>query len=110
MFGILSARIAGAMGVLLLALVTAGLVSVPSFPTTGAGLSATEPTISVNRVRKGDRLPILGPTVRPLGLAPASPPSRSPARAQSQIPPGCDPAFSPISSPLLAHVFKRCIA
>lgn len=40
----------------------------------------------------------------------APPQSGSPAPVQSQIPPGCDPAFSPISMPLLANIFRRCIA
>jgi hypothetical protein len=107
MFGILSARIAGVVGILSLALVAAGLVSVPSFPMTGAAgaaLPRTERAVSVNRAHKGDRLPIPGSTVRQFD-APVSPP-----RPQSQIPPGCDPTFSPISSPLLANVFRRCIA
>jgi hypothetical protein len=113
MFGILSARIAGVVGMLSFALVAAALVSVPSFPTTGAAsaaLSRTEPAVFVNRVHKGDRLPISGPGVRRLESAPLAPQFRSPEAVQSQIPPGCDPAFSPISSPLLANVFRRCIA
>jgi len=113
MFGILSARIAGVVGMLSLALVAAGLVSVPSFPMTGAAgaaLTRTGPAVFVNRAHKGDRLPISGPSVRQLESQPLSPQFRAPAQLQSQIPPGCDPAFSPISSPLLANVFRRCIA
>jgi hypothetical protein len=111
MFGILSARIAGVVGVLSLALVAAGLVSVPSFPMPAVPLALTEPATFVNRAHKGDRLPVPRLAVREFEFAPQSPPQpRSPAPVQSQIPPGCDAAFSPISSPLLANVFRRCIA
>jgi hypothetical protein len=113
MFEILSARVAGATGMLSLALFTAALALVPSFPTTGAGLSPAEPAVAVNRLHKADRLPVLGPTVRQLEFGPPPPAAPvAPARAlpQSQIPPGCDGAFSPISSPRLAHIFRRCIA
>ncbi len=108
MFGILSVRVARGMGLLSLALFTAGVVSFPSFPTTGAGLSRTRPTMSVNRALKGDRLPLVRLTVWPRDLRP--PVSPTPTQPQAQIPPGCDHAFSPISSPALAHVFRRCIA
>jgi hypothetical protein len=110
MFGILSARIAGVVGVLSLALIAAGLVSVPSFPMPAVPLALAEPAIFVNRAHKGDRLPVPRLAVREFEFAPLSPQSRPPAPAQLQIPPGCDGAFSPISSPLLANVFRRCIA
>jgi hypothetical protein len=111
MFGIFSVRLAG-VGAISLALFTAGLVSVPSFPTTGAGLPPTGQTVAVNRAHKADRLPVLGPAVRPEPGSPAAPSPAAPLRARpsARIPAGCDRAFSPISSPRLAHVFKRCIA
>ena len=111
MFGIFSVRLARA-GAISLALFTAGLVSVPSFPTTGAGLPPAGQTVAVNRAHKADRLPVLGPAVRPELGSPAALPPAAPlsARPSARIPAGCDPAFSPISSPRLAHVFKRCIA
>jgi hypothetical protein len=114
MFAILSVRFAGAfagvMGMLSLALFTAALVSIPSFPTTGAGLLSSGPTTVVNRALKGDRLSILGPTARQHEFGSSSPASPLGAQQPAKIPPGCDPAFSPISSPRLARVFKRCIA
>ncbi len=107
MCGIVAVRIASGVGFLSLLLFTAALIAFPSLPTTGAGLSATHPSVVVNRAHKGDRLPTVKPANRPdeLGLP------LSPARAMppGAIPPGCDPAFSPISSPQLAHVFRRCL-
>jgi hypothetical protein len=104
MRAMLSVRFAGVA----LALFIAGLVSFPSFPTTGAGLFSTPAAISVNRVRKGDRQPPAKSTVwqREFGMPVL--PAPSPPRAR--IPIGCDAAFSPISSPHLANVFRRCLA
>jgi len=88
----------------LVALFTASFISFPSFPSTG--VFALSPPISVNRALKGDRLPLVEPTALPhrLGL-PASP---GQAQSRVKVPVGCDSAFSPISSPQLAHVFRRC--
>lgn len=108
MCNILSVRLAGAVGILSLASFTVGLMAFPSLPTTGASLSAPKSAVSVNRARKGDRLPMLKPIEsRDEVGSPLSPLHTLP---QGQIPPGCDRAFSPISSPLLAHVFRRCMA
>ena len=104
---ILAVRLASAMGLFSLLLFTAALIAFSSLPTTGAGLTATRGQIAVNRTRKGDRLP----TARPADGRDERESSRSPAHTPSQggIPTGCDPAFSPISSPRLAHVFRRCV-
>lgn len=103
MGALLSVRVAAAMGLVSLVLFTAGLISFP-IPTTGAGLPATTPAVFVNRALKGDRLPVSRPIIRPdWGGLPGHP------RSRAQIPLGCDGAFSPISSPLLAHVFRRCM-
>jgi hypothetical protein len=83
-----------------LSLMTASLISFPSFSTTGAGLTATPP-VAVNRALKGDRLPASS------AVAPAFP-AKSESRAR--VPVGCDNAFSSISSPRLANVFRRCMA
>jgi len=95
------ARWAGAAGIVAAALLSAALLTLPASTTTGAGFSPPTPTMSVNRVLKGDRLPI------------AADPDRldSPVRTlvPTQIPLGCDRAFSPISSPQLAHIFRRCM-
>ena len=96
----LSARLAGTAGAVSLALLSAALITFPVFPTTGAALSTQSPPVSVNRALKGDRLP----TER-------SDQSGSPVRTlpQARVPFGCEAAFSPISSPLLASIFRRCM-
>lgn len=95
-----SARLAAAAGVVSLASFGAALITLPA-PTTSAGVSPPAPTISVNRALKGDRLPAAAGPGR-LG---------SPARAlpRGRIPLGCDGAFSPVSSPRLADIFRRCM-
>jgi hypothetical protein len=103
MFGNLSVRFAGTMGIVSLALATAALVTFPAFPTTGANLRTVEPVVTVNRTLKGDRIPVLQPSVLRVLRTPTT------LQPQAQIPAGCDRAFSPISSPRLAHVFRRCI-
>jgi hypothetical protein len=101
-----TARLASAVGALSLFLFTAALIVFPSLPTTGAGLSAGQDRITVDRTHKGDRLLLVKPAKGAEELAPLSP-----ARPQSQgrIPAGCDPAFSPISAPQLGHIFRRCV-
>jgi hypothetical protein len=101
-----TARLASAVGALSLFLFTAVLIVFPSLPTTGAGLSAGQDRITVDRTHKGDRLLLVKPAKGAEELAPLSP-----ARPQSQgrIPTGCDPAFSPISAPQLGHIFRRCV-
>ncbi len=84
------------------ALVAASLVSFPSLSTTG--LSST-PAASVNRALKGDRLPAAKPTAWQHEFRPPVAPLQSRAR----VPVGCDTSFSPISSPRLANVFRRCL-
>jgi len=95
------ARLAAAAGVVSLASFSAALITLPAAAPTRAGFSAPALTTSVNRALKGDRLPAAAGPGR-LG---------SPARAlpRAQIPLGCEAAFSPISSPALAHIFRRCM-
>ncbi len=83
------------------ALIAATFVSLPSL--SGAGLFAVNP--SVDRTLKGDRLPAAAP-----GASARKAGAPDPAKRQSheKVPLGCDAAFSPISSPALAHVFRRC--
>jgi hypothetical protein len=84
----------------------ASLVSFPSYSTTGAGLTST-PASSVNHALKGDRLPTANPTAWQHELRPPVAPLQSQSRAR--VPLGCDNAFSPVSSPGLANVFRRCL-
>jgi len=83
------------------ALLAVSFISFPSFP--GAGLfTVNSPT--VDRTFKGDRLPLTAPTGSPNSGAPASPRRQS----REKVLPGCDGAFSPIATPLLANVLRRC--
>jgi len=88
------------------ALLAASLVSFPSLSTTGVGLSAT-PAALVNRAIKGDRLPAANPTARRQEFRPPLAPLQS--QSSARVPLGCDNAFSPVSSPRLANVFRRCL-
>lgn len=103
-----TARLASAVGICSLVLFTAALIVFPSLPTTGAGLSFAPTRVFVDRTHKGDRLPVAKPAN---GADEFAAPPLSPVRTlpQRKIPAGCDPAFSPISSPQLAHVFRRCV-
>jgi len=86
------------------ALVTASLVSFPSLSTTGVGLTSM-PVTPVNRALKGDRLPTAKPTAWQHEFrAPVTP-----LQSRARVPVGCDTSFSPISSPRLANVFRRCL-
>jgi hypothetical protein len=98
-----TARLASAVGALSLFLFTAALIVFPSLPTTGAGLSAGQDRITVDRTHKGDRLLLVKPAKGAEELSPARP------QSQGNIPTGCDPAFSPISAPQLGHIFRRCV-
>lgn len=79
-------------------LLVASFIAFPSFPSSGF-LSLTS-SVSVDRTLKGDRLP-LAPTDK-TEMPVQSAPSRE------KVPVGCDRALSPISSPRLANVFRRC--
>ena len=70
-----------------------------------SGISATTPLFTVNRFRKGDRLPLYRPDAAPLD-------QRLPDGLQTQkkVPLGCDPSFSPVASPAKAKVYGRCMA
>ena len=84
---------------LLWGLLVASFVTFPSLPS--AGLASFTPAVSVNRTLKGDRLPlerVANKTEAPSAFQ----------TLRNTIPMGCDRAFSPISSPQLANVFRRC--
>ncbi len=100
MRGILFVRILG----VLLALIGASFISFPSFPS--ASLFGSSPPISVNRAFKSDRLPLVEPAASPRQLGLPESPAQSQSRAR--VPVGCESSFSPVSSPRLANVFRRC--
>jgi hypothetical protein len=100
-------RMASAAGIFTLA---ALLLALDPFlgPTVGANLSKTPP-VTVDRTLKGDRLPMANVfALRAPRAENAASPQVS-ASPSAQIPVGCDPAFSPISSPRLASVYRRCM-
>jgi hypothetical protein len=76
------------------ALLAACFISFPSFP--GAG-SFTVNSPIVDRTFKGDRLPLTAPGGSPISR-----------QSHEKVLPGCDGAFSPIATPRLANVFRRC--
>ncbi len=103
MVRLLVVRILGAVALCSFALILVGLAPFPGAPA-GAGVTSPAPTITVNRFRKGDRLPLpLFPSDttrrdgKPQGLG-----------SRQRIPMGCDPAFSPVSTPSLSMVYGRC--
>ncbi len=97
-------RIAGAVA---LCSLTFLLVSFdPFLRAAPIGVSAADhmPTVSVNRFRKGDRLPLYRPSVGRDQQAPQT------LQSQQKVPFGCDPAFSPVATPSMAKVYGRCMA
>jgi hypothetical protein len=81
------------------ALLVASFIAFPSFPSTG--FLSLMPAVSVDRALKGDRLPFAPPADKTEMQGPSTP-------SRATIPVGCERAFSPISSPRLANVFRRC--
>jgi hypothetical protein len=82
-------------------------------PIGGSATNDRTPVVSVNRDRKGDRLPVLNNSriSNPTGAKGAmwwDHRGQSSSQARRLVPIGCDPAFSPVTSPSLAKVFGRC--
>lgn len=63
---------------------------------------------SVNRVLKGDRLP-LAPAVRPNGMRQA-PKANSPRETAAKLPIGCDALASSLASRQAARIAGRCVS
>lgn len=65
----------------------------------------TEPTMIVNRVNKGDRLPSAAALRAYLkrSLSTTATPQTS-----KRPPVGCEPVFSPIVNPANAYIYRRC--
>jgi hypothetical protein len=65
---------------------------------------------SVNRALKGDRLPVARPSPTRFDTRDMITERPQPQQnIQRDAPVGCDPLFSPISSPALAHLYRRCL-
>jgi|SRR5579862_3002541 len=83
-------------------------------PIGGPAVSDRTPAVSVNRYRKGDRLPVLSNSdnTNRTGAKGAiwwDRREQGSSQTSRQVPIGCDPAFSPVTSPSLAKVFGRCM-
>ena len=83
-------------------------------PVAVSAASAHTPPVSVNRYRKGDRLPLVKSSNN-TGSAGSSHViwwdlrGLDGSQAREHVPVGCDPAFSPVASPSLASVYGRCV-
>jgi hypothetical protein len=98
-------RILGALAVCSLALLLVSLDPFLSAVAIGSSVSRHTPDVSVNRFRKGDRLPLYHPgAVWRDHQAPDS------LQSREKVPFGCDPAFSPVSAPSLSTLYGRCMA
>jgi len=83
-------------------------------PIGGPAVNDRTPAVSVNRYRKGDRLPALNNSdnsnrTGAKGAIWWDLRGQGSSQTRGQVPIGCDPAFSPVSSPSLAAVFGRCM-
>ncbi len=114
MDSLLNVRATSTIGLAWLAMLVVGLVPLlTAGPSSGAGLTNKTPEVVVNRSLKGDRLPVathasLKSPVISAAVQPNKP--QSPSIVQrSQIPVGCEAAFSPVSSPRLAYIYRRCM-
>jgi hypothetical protein len=108
MRGILLVRIAAVAA----ALAGASFMSLPSL--SGVSLFGPDSPMSVNRSLKGDRLPVVARHALPADLgshlgSPLGSPQPLHAQTHDKPPVGCEGVFSPVASPLLANVFKRCL-
>ena len=98
-------RLAGALGMMTLAVFFVGLIPFLSDePSAGAGFT---PAFSVNQEYKGDRLPLPSD----INSAVSRNDNLSQRRSQipAEIPVGCDSAFSPVSAPQMAYFYGRCM-
>jgi hypothetical protein len=75
------------------------LFSVASVP----GATNGAPQFTVNRLRKGDRLPV---TERPVWHDLPVPQS---LQNEQKVPLGCDRAFSPVATPAAKSIYGRCL-
>jgi hypothetical protein len=83
-------------------------------PIGGPAVNDRMPAASVNRYRKGDRLPVSINSDRSnrngaKGAIWWDLRGEGSSQTRRQVPIGCDPAFSPVTSPSLATVFGRCM-
>jgi hypothetical protein len=71
---------------------------------TTPGFANSAPQFTINRFRKGDRLPMArAPAAWHDLLMPQS------SQSEKKLPLGCDPVFGPIASPAVKSVYGRCM-
>jgi hypothetical protein len=96
-------RIIAAGGILALAWWVTGAAPLWNVAT-APGLTNSAPQFTVNRFRKGNRLPMTRtPTPWHDLLMPQS------LQNGKKLPLGCDPAFGPIASPASKSIYGRCL-
>jgi hypothetical protein len=107
-------RIVGAGAIVSLAFFFASLDPfLRAAPMTGTAVSERTASVSVNRDRKGDRLPLYKSSEN-TGRAGTNHTilwdlrGLNGSRERGRVPVGCDPAFSPVVSPSLATLYGRC--
>ena len=103
MANLISFRFMGAAALCSAAFVLAGVAPRLHAAPIGSGMSEPVSAMEVNRLGKGDQLPLFHPHAVRLELPAGS-------RAQGKVPLGCDPSFSPILSPQLGTPYGRCAA
>jgi hypothetical protein len=96
--------IAGAVALASLAFFLVSFAPLLSAAPFNAGISDRTPAVSVNRFRKGDRLPL-----RDTRAIRHDPQTQRELQTQGRVPLGCDPAFSPVTSPALSKLYGRCM-
>ena len=101
MWSVSGIRFKHVVAALLTSCFIAGIITALTSPVTA---SNAVPAISVNRILKGDRLPVAPVTkTKQHDSTPAEKPVRKPAMV------GCEPAFSPFAEPTRAHIISHCL-
>jgi len=109
-------RIVGALAFVSLVFLFASLDPfLRAAPISGPAFNDRTPAVSVNRYRKGDRLPVLNNSdnsnrAGAKGAVWWDLREEDGTQARRRMPIGCEAAFSPVSSPSLATVFGRCLS
>lgn len=106
-------RVMGALAIVGLAVFLVGLDPLlGAVPGSEPGVTGRTPPVTVNRYRKGDRLPLVHPGPDSLSSPGAGRqmPTPNGLQTRERAPIGCDPAFSPVSSPAPVVVYGRCMA
>ena len=83
------------VGAVMLAALFAGVACIA---TSGHANEAKLASVSVDRMHKGDRLPLASNLNN----------SKS-TKMPTIVPAGCDPAFSPVAEPERSRIFGRCV-